>query len=118
LGQIPKEYAGTKKTMAYIIGLIDFSGNVVNSDKLTKDAANLEEVVRRKVGLDKGFFGHDPTWPVSWAGNKASSAIVAHRFRMVARGLGGGRRMLFRCGCPGAGAGAEVVARTNADMPT
>ena len=32
--------------------LVDFSGNVVNSDKLTKDAANLEEMVRRKVGLD------------------------------------------------------------------
>jgi hypothetical protein len=32
--------------------LVDFSGNVVKRDKLEKDAANLEEVVRRKVGLD------------------------------------------------------------------
>ena len=32
--------------------LVDFNGNVVNGEKLRKDAANLEEMVRRKVGLD------------------------------------------------------------------
>jgi hypothetical protein len=93
---------------------INLANNVASKLEPSQRDAATKETAR----LFKGFFGHDPTWPVSWAGNKASGAIVAHRFRMVARGLGGGRRMLFRCGCPGAGAGAEVVARTNADMTT
>jgi hypothetical protein len=43
------------------------------------------------------FFCHDPSTPVSWAGNEASGASVAKRFRAVAKELGGGRRITFRC---------------------
>jgi hypothetical protein len=55
----------------------------------TKEA---EETAR----LFKFFFCHDPRLPVPWAGNKASGASVAFRFRAVARELGGGRRIIFR----------------------
>lgn len=61
--------------------------------------------------LFRFFFGHDPTRPVTWAGNAASGASVALRFRRVAQELDGGRRMVFRCSCPGAD--AETRARTN-----
>src|SRR5688572_24649333 len=47
--------------------------------------------------LFKFFFGHDPIRPVPWAGNGASGTSVAYRFRAVARELGGGRRIVFRC---------------------
>jgi len=56
------------------------------------------------------LFGHDPSRPVPWAENKESGAIVAWRLRKVAQELGGGRRTLYRCGCPGAA--ATVNART------
>jgi hypothetical protein len=42
------------------------------------------------------FFCHDPRMPVEWAGNMASGASVALRFRSIARELGGGRRIVFR----------------------
>jgi hypothetical protein len=63
------------------------------------------------VRLFRFFFGHHPSKPVSWAGNKASGAIVAHRFRKVAEELGGGRRMVFRCD---AGCSATTNASTDA----
>ena len=66
-----------------------------------------EETVR----LFRAFFGHDPSRPVPWAGNQASGASVAYRFRKVAEALQG-RGTLYRCGCPGAG--ANIVAQTNA----
>jgi Lysine-specific metallo-endopeptidase len=47
--------------------------------------------------LFRFFFGHDPARPVAWADNKASGAIVAHRFQKVAEELGGGRKIIFRC---------------------
>lgn len=53
------------------------------------------------VRLFRFFFGHDPSRPVPWAGNKESGASVAHRFRKVAEALQG-RGTLYRCGCPGA----------------
>ena len=56
------------------------------------------------------LFGHDPSRPVPWAENKESGAIVAWRLRKVAQELGGGRRTLYRCGCPGAA--PTVNART------
>lgn len=62
------------------------------------------------VRLFRAFFGHPPSRPVHWANNQESGAVVAQRFRECAKELGGGRRTLYRCGCPGAGPG--VRART------
>jgi hypothetical protein len=76
----------------------------VEASKRTTEAKNTAR-------LFKFFFGHDPSRPVPWANNQASAAVVAHRLRSIAKELGGGRRMLFRCGCPDAG--AEVRAQTN-----
>jgi hypothetical protein len=55
--------------------------------------------------LFRAFFCHDPTTPISWAGGEPSGLSVARRLRLVARELGGGRRMIFVClptrpGCP------------------
>ena len=47
--------------------------------------------------LFRAFFGHDPSNPISYAGNEASGVSVAKRFRAVAKELGGERRMIFRC---------------------
>lgn len=57
------------------------------------------------------IFGHPPSRPVPWAGNRSSGATVAHRLRKVAEALHG-RVVHFRCTCPGAPAGTN--ARTNA----
>jgi hypothetical protein len=56
-----------------------------------------DEEAKETARLYKFFFGHDPTFPVPWAGNQASGISVAKRYRAVARELGGGRRMTFRC---------------------
>jgi hypothetical protein len=70
-----------------------------------------DKTVLETVRLFRFFFGHDPSRPVPWAGNKESGSIIAQRFRKVAEELKAGRRTLFRCitGCP-----AGVNARTNA----
>jgi len=60
--------------------------------------------------LFRFFLGHDPSRPVPWANNQESRLVVAKRLLTSARELGGGRRTLYRCGCPGAGPG--VRART------
>ncbi len=52
---------------------------------------------RRTARFFRCFFGHDPSRPVSWAGNEASGVSVAKRFRAAARELDGGRRVVFRC---------------------
>ena len=70
-------------------------------------AAQVDSETRR---LFTFFMGHDPSRPVPWANNEESRVSVAKRLRSVARELGGGRRTLYRCGCPGAGPG--VNART------
>jgi hypothetical protein len=61
--------------------------------------------------LFQAFFCHDSRTPVSWAGNMASGASVADRFRKVARELGGsakgGRTITFRV-CAGCGPGIEA----------
>jgi hypothetical protein len=68
----------------------------------TRDGATVNHFVRS--------FGHDPSRPVPWGGNRASGAIVAYRLRKVAEGLHG-RVVHFRC--VGPGARAPVNARTN-----
>jgi len=64
----------------------------------------------KTVSIFRKLFGHDPSRPVPWAGNKESGASVAGRLRKVAQELGGGRRTVYRCGCPGAA--PTVNART------
>jgi hypothetical protein len=64
----------------------------------------------KTVGTFLKLFAHDPSRPVPWAENKESGVIVAWRLRKVAQELGGGRRTLYRCGCPGAA--PTVNART------
>ena len=56
----------------------------------------------RMIDLFRASFGHDPSLPVKWANNEPSGISVAKRFRVCAQELGGGRRTLYRCGCPGA----------------
>ena len=63
----------------------------------TNAASKLDAVTPETAGLYRFFFCHDPSRPVSWAGDEASGSIVARRFRAVARELGGGRRIIFRC---------------------
>jgi hypothetical protein len=48
--------------------------------------------------LFRFFFGHNPTRPVEWAGGIASGKSIADWYRAVARELGGGRQITFRCG--------------------
>lgn len=73
--------------------------------KLT--AATVDSETRR---LFVFFLGHDPSRPVPWANNQESRLVVAKRMLTSARELGGGRRTLYRCSCPGLG--AEVRAWT------
>jgi hypothetical protein len=96
-----------------IIGAIKLAnGAAIKVDKATKiEPAKRDAETRETARLFMFFFGHDPSHPVSWAGNEPSGVSVAKRFLAVASELGGGRRIVFRCGCPGAGAG--VRARTN-----
>ena len=71
---------------------------VMEAIRLANNAASkLEAESAGTVSLYRFFFCHDPARPVSWAGNEASGSIVARRFRAVARELGGGRRIVFRC---------------------
>jgi hypothetical protein len=52
------------------------------------------------IGHFRGIFGHPPSRPVPWAGNRASGAIVADRFRRAADGFRT-RVTHYSCGCPG-----------------
>jgi hypothetical protein len=82
---------------------------VVEAIKLANNAASkLEAVVavsramrdkeaQETARLYAFFFCHDPSTPVPWAGNEPSGTTVAKRFRAIARELGGGRRIRFRC---------------------
>jgi hypothetical protein len=77
---------------------------VIEAIRLANNAADKLEVVTPETArLYRFFFCHDPSRPVPWAGNEASGSIVAKRFRAVAKELGGGRRIVFRCdpNCPG-----------------
>jgi outer membrane protein OmpA-like peptidoglycan-associated protein len=78
------------------------------SNSASKLEANPRDA--KTVSIFLKLFGHDPSRPVPWAENRESGAIVAWRLRKVAQELGGGRRTLYRCGCPGAA--PTVNART------
>jgi hypothetical protein len=47
---------------------------------------------RETIRLFRAFFGHDPSRPVPWAGNRPSGLIVAHRFRGAPRNWQAGAR--------------------------
>jgi hypothetical protein len=82
--------------------------NGVEPSKRDQDAANT-------ANLFTFLFGHDPSTPVPWAGNVASGNTVAHRFRAVARELGGGRRVTFRCNLGALCAGNVAVTNQAAE---
>ncbi|NOT60746.1 MAG: hypothetical protein HOP19_11055 [Acidobacteria bacterium] len=72
-------------------------GAVVSAIQLANNAASMLETGHPEAArLFQFFFGHAPSRPVPWAGNRASGAIVAIRFRAVARALQS-RGTLFRC---------------------
>lgn len=81
--------------------------SIANNAARRLTAAPVDEETRR---LFRFFLGHEPSRPVPWANNQESRLTVAKRLLTCARELGGGRRTLYRCGCPGAG--PEVRART------
>jgi hypothetical protein len=67
-------------------------------DLANSAAASLEASPRAPMTIARfqALFGHQPTRPVPWAGNAQSGAIVARRFRIVARELRS-RNTLYRC---------------------
>jgi hypothetical protein len=72
----------------------------VDAIELARNAAMALESTppsRETTRLFRAFFGHDPSRPVPWAGNRPSGLIVAHRFRRCAEELAGGRTMTYRC---------------------
>jgi hypothetical protein len=82
-----------------IIEAIKLANNAASKvDAATKlEPSKRYAETKKTAALFKFFFGHDPTRPVPWAGNAASGVSVAFRFRAVAKELGGGRRIVFRC---------------------
>ena len=82
-----------------VVEAIRLANNAASKvEAATKIEPSKRDVETKKTAtFFKFFFGHDPTRPVSWAGNQASGASVAYRFRAVAKQLGGGRRIIFRC---------------------
>lgn len=85
-----------------ILDAISLANNAAS--KLTASTRESET-----IRLFRFFFGHDPSRPVPWAKNQQSGVIVAQRFLKCARELGGGRRTLYRCGCPGSGPGVRAI---------
>jgi hypothetical protein len=74
------------------------NGAAIKIDVATKiEPGKRDAETRETARLFKFFFGHDPTHLVPWARNEASGISVAKRFRAIARELGGGRRIVFRC---------------------
>jgi hypothetical protein len=75
-----------------------------------------DEDAKQTASFYKTFFGHDPSLPISWAGNEASGVSVAKRFRAVANELAGGRRIVFRCvlaTCPPGAPTSPACCRVN-----
>ncbi|HXW06510.1 MAG TPA: hypothetical protein VD833_14835, partial [Vicinamibacterales bacterium] len=69
---------------------------VLDAIRLAHDAAAKLEASPRApetIRLFTAFFGHNPSRPVPWAGNRESGLVVARRFRKCAEELNGGRVM-------------------------
>jgi hypothetical protein len=82
-----------------IIVAIDLAKNAANKlEAPTKiEPSKRDKDAKETARLFKAYFGHDPTFPVPWDGNKPSGVSIAERFRGVAKELAGGRRIVFRC---------------------
>lgn len=78
---------------------IKLANNAANKlEAATKiEPSKRDSVAKETARLFKVYFGHDPSKPISHAGNEASGVNVANRFRAVAKELAGGRRFVFRC---------------------
>lgn len=77
---------------------------ILDAIDLANNAASKLEVSPVDATTNGHFlhlYGHPPTRPVPWAGNRPSGSIVARRLRIVARELHT-RGTQFHCGCPGA----------------
>jgi hypothetical protein len=86
---------------------------IVDAIGLARSAATALESTppsRDTTRLFRAFFGHDPSWPVPWAGNRPSGLTVAHRFHRCAEELAGGRTVTYRC----VNCASTTNARTNA----
>ena len=82
---------------------------IVEAIRLAKRAADKLEAASKLAPNDRdpaaqktaqlfmASFCHDPSLPIPWAGNEASGLSIAKRLRLVARELGGGRRIQFVC---------------------
>jgi hypothetical protein len=90
--------------------------SIVDAISLARNAATALEATPpspETIRLFRGFFGHDPSRPVPWAGNRPSGLTVAYRYRRCAEELAGGRRITYRCVTNCA---ATTNARTNAAL--
>jgi hypothetical protein len=77
--------------------------DAVTPGPLTPEA---REQANKTTTLFRFLFGRDPTRPVEWAAGIPSGASIAGRYRSVAKELGGGRQIVFRCGDAALCAGA------------
>jgi hypothetical protein len=84
---------------------IDLANNAANKlEAPTKlEPAKRDQDANKTAGFFKSFFGHDPSTLID---NEPSGVSIAKRFRSVAKELGGGRRMIFRCVAATCAAGA------------
>lgn len=93
--------------------------SIVAGINLATNAAGKLEASPRDADTIRHFtflFGHPPTRPVSWAGNRQSGAIVARRFRMVEAALRR-RGTLYRCdACAGKTANAFTRRTTDPNV--
>jgi hypothetical protein len=81
-----------------VVAAISLAENAATKLDATLSVApiNRDADMKETVRLFRFFFGHDPSRPVPWAGNKASGAVVAVRFRAVAHGFRT-RGTVFHC---------------------
>jgi hypothetical protein len=73
---------------------------IVDAINLASNAATALGSTRpdpETIRLFRFFFGHRPSQPVPWLGNRPSGLTVAHRFRRCAEELAGGRMVTYRC---------------------
>lgn len=97
--------AAVRRAIAVARGILDVAVTKLEAvEKRRASGQPRNDDEKRTARLFTFFFGHDPGFPIPWAGNQASGANVALRFRWAANGLVT-RGMHYRCACPGAPAG-------------
>jgi hypothetical protein len=88
----------------------------LNAALANQKTKKLTEQDKDTIKKFRFFFGHDPSRLIPWADNKPSGESVAIRFSRCARELGGGRRTLYRCGCPGLPATTNAFTNTPTEI--